>query len=135
VSAGFKRLLETSLYYSATEGESIERLYTETLGLRVVSSWKGALAMRVGRGVLLLFERESLAERDGPIAAHGAEGPGHACLLAAGPDEYDAWRERLIAAGVEITHDHEWEGGCRSFYFNDPAGNLLEIADGDLWPE
>ena len=26
------------------------------------------------------------------------------------------------------------EAGCRSFYFNDPAGNLLEIADGDLWP-
>ena len=85
--------------------------------------------------MLLLFERESLAERDGPIADHGTEGPGHACLLAAGADEYDAWRERLIAAGVEITHDHEWEGGCRSFYFNDPAGNLLEIADGDLWPE
>ena len=44
------------------------------------------------------------------------------------------WRERLGAAGVEITHEHDWEGGRRSLYFHDPAGNLLEIADGDLWP-
>jgi catechol 2,3-dioxygenase-like lactoylglutathione lyase family enzyme len=134
MNPGFAAVLETSLYYSAADGERIERFYTETLGLRVVSSWKGALAMRIGSGVLLLFERESLAERDGPIAAHGTEGPGHVCLLA-GTDEYAAWRERLAGAGVEITHEHEWDGGPRSFYFNDPAGNLLEIADGDLWPD
>ena len=36
--------------------------------------------------------------------------------------------------GVEITHEHDWDGGLRSLYFTDPAGNLLEIADGDLWP-
>jgi catechol 2,3-dioxygenase-like lactoylglutathione lyase family enzyme len=29
----------------------------------------------------------------------------------------------------------EWDNGVRSFYFHDPAGNVLEIADGDLWPE
>jgi catechol 2,3-dioxygenase-like lactoylglutathione lyase family enzyme len=135
VSSGFAGVLETSLYYSAADGERVERFYTDTLALRVVSSWKGALAMRVGAGVLLLFERESLAERDGPIAAHGAEGPGHVCLLVSDADAYAAWRERLTAAGVEITHEHEWDGGRRSLYFNDPAGNLLEIADGDLWPE
>jgi catechol 2,3-dioxygenase-like lactoylglutathione lyase family enzyme len=134
MSGGFVGLLETSLYYPAAEAERIERFYTETLGLRVVSSWKGALAMRVGAGVLLLFERESLAERDGPIAAHGAEGPGHICLMAAGGEEYAAWGDRLRAAGVEITHEHEWDGGWRSLYFADPAGNLIEIADGDLWP-
>jgi catechol 2,3-dioxygenase-like lactoylglutathione lyase family enzyme len=134
MSAGFAGLLETSLYYSAAESERIERFYTETLDLPVVSSWKGALAMRVGAGVLLLFERESLAERDGPIANHGADGRGHICLLADGREDYAAWRDRLEAAGVEVTHEHAWDGGCRSFYFADPAGNLIEIADGDLWP-
>jgi len=134
MSPGFDGLLETSLYYPAADGERIERFYTETLGLRVVSSWKGALALRVGAGLLLLFERESLAERDSPMAAHGSEGPGHICLLATGEGEYTAWRERLAAAGVEITYEHEWGGGERSFYFDDPVGNLLEIADGDLWP-
>ena len=42
---------------------------------------------------------------------------------------------RFASAALEITHEHEWNEGRRSFYFNDPAGNLLEIADGDLWPE
>jgi catechol 2,3-dioxygenase-like lactoylglutathione lyase family enzyme len=48
-------------------------------------------------------------------------------------EDYERWRERLEAVGVQILHDHKWNGG-RSLYFIDPAGNLLEIADGDLWP-
>lgn len=130
---GFAGVLETCLYHSAAEGEAIEEFYVGALGLRVVSRWKGALALRIGTGVLLLFEREALAERDGPIAAHGAGGRGHACLLAPGAS-YEEWRERLAASAIEITHDHDWEGGRRSFYLHDPAGNLIEIADGDLWP-
>ena len=52
-----------------------------------------------------------------------------------GVDEYERWRERLTAAGVEIVQDSAWGGGGRSFYFKDPAGNLLEIADCDFWPQ
>jgi catechol 2,3-dioxygenase-like lactoylglutathione lyase family enzyme len=88
----------------------------------------------VGDGVLLLFEREGLAERDSPIAAHGTVGPGHACLVVDGAEPYAEWRELVAAAGIKITHEHEWGDRYRSFYFTDPAGNLLEIADGDLWP-
>ena len=59
----------------------------------VVSRWPGAIAMRVGGGVLLLFERESLAERDGPIAdarrQRAAATP--ACWRPATGD-YEAWR-------------------------------------------
>ena len=83
--------------------------------------------------MLLLFDRERLAERGGPIAAHGTIGAGHACLQA-GDGDYERWREHLAATGVEIVHDQEWGGGRRSFYFKDPADNLLEIASGDLWP-
>ena len=43
-------------------------------------------------------------------------------------------RERLAEAGVEIEHDHEWPDERRSFYFRDPAGNLLEVANADIWP-
>ena len=47
---------------------------------------------------------------------------------------YDAaverWKEALPAEN-EVT----WKNGVRSFYFRDPADNLLEIAEGDLWPE
>ena len=42
--------------------------------------------------------------------------------------------EHLQDAGVEIVHDAKWGDSARSFYFKDPAGNLLEIADRDFWP-
>jgi catechol 2,3-dioxygenase-like lactoylglutathione lyase family enzyme len=127
-------VLETSLYHSTAEAEAMERFYSEVLGLRQVAGWGDGRAFRIGPGVVLLFDRERIAGRDEPMAAHGASGPGHVCLIAAG-GEYDAWRERLTDAGVEITHEQAWPSGRRSLYFTDPAGNLLEIADGDLWPE
>ena len=61
--------------------------------------------------------------------------PGHACLVVSDPGDYERRLADLREAGVEITHEHQWDGGRRSFYFRDPAGNLLELADGDLWPE
>ena len=41
----------------------------------------------------------------------------------------------MIDEAGSILEEIEWENGVRSFYFHDPAGNVLEIADGDLWPE
>jgi hypothetical protein len=34
-----------------------------------------------------------------------------------------------------ILQEIEWDNGVRSFYFHETVGNVLEIADGDLWPE
>jgi catechol 2,3-dioxygenase-like lactoylglutathione lyase family enzyme len=133
-SAAFKGVLETCLYHDASETNAMERFYGELLELPAVSRWPGGIAFRAGPGVLLLFEREGLAQRESPIAAHGTIGPGHVCLVVDGADSYDAWRSRLRDCDIEITHEHDWDGGLRSLYFNDPAGNLLEIADGDLWP-
>jgi catechol 2,3-dioxygenase-like lactoylglutathione lyase family enzyme len=127
-------VLETCLYHDGDERAEVERFYTEVLGLRAVARWPDGLAFRAGAGVLLLFDRDLLAKREGPISAHGAAGPGHACLLAADQRAYEDWRQALERRGIEITHEQEWDGGGRSFYFADPAGNLLEIADRDLWP-
>jgi catechol 2,3-dioxygenase-like lactoylglutathione lyase family enzyme len=129
----FEGTLETALYHDPAEREAVQRFYGEVLGLPLVARWDDGLAFRVGAGVVLLFDRAGLEQRSGPIADHGTSGPGHACLRAAG-GEYERWREHLVRAGVEIAHDHEWSEGKRSFYFRDPAGNLLEIADADLWP-
>ena len=126
-------VLETVLYHDGGERRDVARFYGELLGLPAVADWDDGVAFRVGGGVLLLFDRERLAERAGPIAEHGTTGPGHACLQAGGGD-YERWREDLVAAGVQIVHDQAWGGGRRSFYFKDPASNLLEIASGDLWP-
>lgn len=126
-------VLETTLYHDGGGREAVERFYGGLLGLPAVAGWDDGVAFRVGTGVLLLFDRDRLAGRTEPIADHGASGPGHACLRAAA-GEYERWREHLVAAGVEIVHDSDWGGGGRSFYFKDPAGNLLEIADRDIWP-
>jgi catechol 2,3-dioxygenase-like lactoylglutathione lyase family enzyme len=127
-------VLETSLYHDGGDREAVERFYGDLLGLPAVAGWEDGIAFRVGTGVLLLFDRGRLAERPGPVADHGTSGPGHVCLQA-GAGEYERWRERLEAAGVEIVHDGDWSGGGRSFYFKDPAGNLVEIADRDIWPQ
>jgi catechol 2,3-dioxygenase-like lactoylglutathione lyase family enzyme len=126
-------VLETTLYHDGGGREAIERFYGDVLGLPAVAGWEDGVAFRVGTGVLLLFDRDRLAERTGPIADHGATGPGHACLRSRA-GEYEQWREHLESTGVEIVHDGDWGGGGRSFYFKDPAGNLLEIADRDIWP-
>jgi catechol 2,3-dioxygenase-like lactoylglutathione lyase family enzyme len=132
--ARFEGVLETALYHDPGERDEIERFYGELLGLPLVARWADGLAFRVGPGVLLLFDRAGLADRGGPIADHGTTGPGHACLIASG-DRYEAARQRVAASGVALTHEHQWAEGRRSFYFHDPAGNLLEVADGDLWPQ
>ena len=130
----FEGVLETALYHDAGEREAVERLYGEVLDLPLVARWDDGLAFRAGSGVLLLFDRQGLGQRSGPVADHGSTGPGHACLRAR-PTDYERWRARLREEGIEIVHEHDWSGGGRSFYFRDPAGNLLEIADTDLWPE
>jgi catechol 2,3-dioxygenase-like lactoylglutathione lyase family enzyme len=126
-------VLETALYHDGADREAIERFYVDLLGLPAVSAWEDGVALRIGSGVLLLFDRERLAQRAGPVADHGTRGPGHVCLRA-DAREYERWREHLAAAGIEIVHDSDWGRG-RSFYFKDPAGNLIEIADGDIWPQ
>jgi catechol 2,3-dioxygenase-like lactoylglutathione lyase family enzyme len=131
----FDGVLETCLYHDTAQAGEVERFYGGVLGLPLVARWPDGMAFRVGGGVLLLFDRELIAERAGPISAHGTSGSGHACLLAGGEDQYESWKRRLEVAGIEITHEHTWDGGRRSFYFPDPSGNLLEVADGDLWPD
>jgi catechol 2,3-dioxygenase-like lactoylglutathione lyase family enzyme len=125
-------LLEAALYYEPGQRGEMENLYAEVLGLPILAGWGDGTALRIGGGVLLLFDRAGLAERDEPAADHGSRGPGHACLLAS-PGDYEAWKERLAGAGIELTHEQGWPSGGRSFYFQDPAGNLLEIAERDIW--
>jgi catechol 2,3-dioxygenase-like lactoylglutathione lyase family enzyme len=120
-------VLETVLYHASGEEDELARFYAEVLGLPRIG---GGLTFRVGDGVLLLFNRERSSVQSTP-PQHGAFGPVHTCFVA---DDYDGWRHRLADEHVAILEERTWDNGVRSVYFHDPAGNVLEIADGDLWP-
>ena len=132
-TAELSGILETALSFDHDVAGETLAFYRETLGLTEVASWREGTVFRLGSGVLLIFDRELLAENDSPVAQHGSSGIGHICFLAA-PGHYDEMRSRLEAEGVEIEHDHDWSDDRRSFYFRDPAGNLLEVANADIWP-
>ena len=123
-------VLETVVYCTTENEEETRRFYREVLGLR--SFGDDSSGFRVGAGVFLLFNREKSSVQDWP-PPHGATGPVHTCFLAA-PGEYESWKEHIESSGVEIVNETEWDSDLRSFYVEDPAGNMLEIAEGDLWP-
>jgi catechol 2,3-dioxygenase-like lactoylglutathione lyase family enzyme len=126
-------ILETALSYDHDVAEETLRFYRETLGLTEIADWKDGTVFRLGAGVLLLFDRQLLAENDSPVAQHGSSGVGHICFLAA-PGHYESMKERLESEGVEVEHEHEWGEQRKSFYFRDPADNFLEVANSDIWP-
>jgi len=71
------------------------------------------------------------AKAKAPHAASSAGHPvNHVCLAMSEP-EYIALRERLVAAGVDVSMVMERSFGARgiapvAFYFADPDGNVLE---------
>ena len=121
-------ILEAVLYCTtATEAEA-RRFYEEILGLRRVSKW----AYRLGPQLFLFFNTDETLEQDWP-PPHGTTGRGHLCFTVA-PEGYTGWKAHLEQQGIELIEEIDWSGGVHSFYFEDPAGNVLEIANGDMWP-
>jgi catechol 2,3-dioxygenase-like lactoylglutathione lyase family enzyme len=56
----------------------------------------------------------------------------HTCFVVPA-DDYENWKAYLADQGVPVIQQVEWPLGL-SFYFHDPYGNLLEIANNDIWP-
>jgi catechol 2,3-dioxygenase-like lactoylglutathione lyase family enzyme len=124
-------ILETVVYCTTENEEETRSFYRDVLGLQPLR--EDSVAHRIGSGVLLLFNADESSVQDSP-PAHGArDARVHTCLLAV-PEEYERWKEKLRNEGVEIVQEIDWRQGPRSFYFEDPAGNVLEIAEGDMWP-
>ncbi len=123
-------ILETVLYVA--DVDRAERFYCDVMALRPIGKEAGRhVFFRVGSGVLLLFRADS-TRRSGTLPPHGADGEIHVCFTTS-PDEYDAWKNRIRDHGIIIEQETEWPRG-RSFYFRDPDGNLLELANADIWP-
>jgi catechol 2,3-dioxygenase-like lactoylglutathione lyase family enzyme len=121
---------ETVLY--ADDVAATARFYESVLGLRLVAGpdeLMAALRLEDG-GVLLIFDPRR-ASKPGRAVPHGASGAGH---VAFSVPELDAAATELRAHGVELERETEWPQGGRSVYFRDPAGNSLELVEGEVWP-
>ena len=104
----------------SSEPERSRQALEETLGL----SPRGDLLWEA-RGEL----RGGLYAYHEPPAEPGTQGAGtvHHVAWASPPDEHEAWRERVVAAGLRPTPviDRFY---FRSVYFREPSGVLFEIA-------
>ena len=125
-------VLETILYCDSSNEGDVRRFYGEVMGFRQLAF---DFAYRVGseNHVLLIFNRDETVHQDKP-PPHGATGKVHTCFTAA-PGTYEGWKTYLGDLGIPPHDEITWGNGMRSFYFDDPAGNVLEIAEGDFWPQ
>ena len=123
-------ILETVLYVA--DVDRAERFYRDVMGLTQIGKEPVRhVFFRVGSGVLLLF-RAQTTRQAGNLPPHGADGEIHVCFTTS-PAEYARWKPRIQEHGIAILQETEWAQG-RSFYFRDPDGNLLELANADIWP-
>jgi catechol-2,3-dioxygenase len=44
------------------------------------------------------------------------------------------WLQRFAELEVAVELDRTWKRGGRSLYVRDPAGNSIELVEGDIWP-
>ena len=127
------RVYETVLY--APDVVAAARFYADVLGLRLLGAPDElAAAFRLDDGgVFLVFDPERAAAPGRAVPSHGAKGAGHvAFALNAG--DLEAVVAELGRHGIEIERDVTWDEGGRSVYVRDPAGNAVELIQGEAWP-
>ncbi len=129
-------VLETAIYV-----DNLERahcFYGCVLGLKRVLDTPRMLTYEVAPAqVLLVFKRGATREDSetsgGLVPGHHSEGPAH-FAFAIGTETYAAWKAHLEASGIAIRSEVTWPPGGRSLYFDDPDGNVVELATPGLWP-
>jgi catechol 2,3-dioxygenase-like lactoylglutathione lyase family enzyme len=102
---------------------ALEGFYADLLGFEVLSRDEDRIWLAVGDSARLGLwtpGRKEFGDRGG-AHVHFA--------LAAHPGELDRMTERLRSHDVEMRGPIEHNGGDRSIYVEDPAGNVVEIWD------
>ena len=126
----FPHIKETCLYI--TDLDRAEAFYHGKLKLPIVAKADGRhIFFRAGSSMLLCFIAESTKEET-RFPAHyggGKQHMGFGVPLA----DYEAWKAHFISLDIHITHEHTWRDGVKSFYFEDPDGNVLEVLPNELW--
>ncbi|MEV4420888.1 VOC family protein [Patulibacter sp. NPDC049589] len=102
----------------------LERFYVRAFGLEVLSEERDRRWLKLGRRSRLGLWTPGKKE-------FGDQGGRHVHFaMSATPDRLDAIHRRLTDdMGVEVEGPVEHDGGDRSIYLRDPAGNLVEVWD------
>jgi catechol 2,3-dioxygenase-like lactoylglutathione lyase family enzyme len=112
--------------------EKTRGFYHGKLGLEVILSVEGKhIFFRAGSSVLLCFISD-YTKTQTSTPPHGASGNIH-FALEVNRDEYAAVKNEILQKGISIEHEHEWKDNLLSFYFRDPDGHLVEIAQKGIW--
>lgn len=129
-SLSFTQIKETCLY--VTDLARTRAFYEGKLGLECFSEVAGRhIFFRAGSSVLLCFIAEA-TKKDKTLPPHFGYGQQHFAFESTKTD-YDAWRLKIVDAGISILQDVEWPRGGRSFYFHDPDMNVAEIVETGIW--
>jgi catechol 2,3-dioxygenase-like lactoylglutathione lyase family enzyme len=124
---------ETVLY--AADVGAAARFYSDVLSLRLLEEPDelSAVFRLDDGGVFLVFDPVRASAPDRPVPSHGATGPGHVAFsVQAG--SLDPLAVAIRQRGVEIEREITWDHGGRSLYVRDPAGNSVELIEGEAWP-
>lgn len=124
------QIKETCLYVK--DLEKSKAFYNGLLGLPIIGYHKDRhLFLRAGNSVLLCFLPE-ITKHDKELPPHYAYGKIHVAFEVPEKD-YEGWKKMIYEKGIKITHEKEWHQHLKSFYFEDPDGNVLEIIPPGLW--
>lgn len=129
-------ILETAVYVD--DMAAAHDFYHGVLGLeRMLEDGRLSAYDAGDRSVLLIFERggavQDFETPGGVVPGHNARGRAHFAFRI-DPESYERWKLHLEAREVAIVSEVDWGERGRSIYFNDPDGNVLELATPGLWP-
>jgi catechol 2,3-dioxygenase-like lactoylglutathione lyase family enzyme len=127
----FRQIKETCVYVK--DLESIYDFYCRTLELKEITYLQGKhLFVRAGRSVLLFFNPDDSSKKKSPPAHYGG-GKQHFAFEVDDKD-YESTKNLITEKGILITEEVTWKSGKKSFYFEDPAGNVLEVVpENGIW--
>lgn len=122
---------ESSLYVK--DLQQTEDFYSGKLGLKVLGKVEGHhVFFKAGSSVLLCFIASSTNSGYMRIPPHGASGQIH-FAFEVNSEDYEPAKEEISQKGILIIHEQEWKKNARSFYFRDPDGHLVEVAQKGIW--
>lgn len=120
----FLKIKETCLYVQDLE-QALD-FYHRVLGLPIIDYRESKhLFLRAGASVLLLFNPMDSRTKESPPAHYGGGKQHFAFEVKTG--DYEDSKTEMMQKGIHIIDEVTWRSGRKSFYFNDPEGNVVEV--------